>query len=81
MLRTAAEAYKVMQLNRQNLPALAAFDLITRANAAALGLDGEIGALSRAPMRTSSPSTLAPRPPSRIAWKCRAASRTSCSSS
>jgi guanine deaminase len=45
MLRTAAEAYKVMQLQSQNLPALAAFDLITRANAAALGLDGEIGTL------------------------------------
>jgi len=45
MLRTAAEAYKVMQLQSQNLPALAAFDLITRANATALGLDGEIGTL------------------------------------
>jgi guanine deaminase len=45
MLRTAAEAYKVMQLQGQNLPALVAFDLITRANAAALGLDGEIGAI------------------------------------
>jgi guanine deaminase len=47
MLRTAAEAYKVMQLQGQNLPALAAFDLMTRANAAALGLDGEIGVLAR----------------------------------
>jgi guanine deaminase len=45
MLRTAAEAYKVMQLQDQNLPALAAFDLMTRRNAAALGLDGEIGAI------------------------------------
>lgn len=45
MLRTAAEAYKVMQLQGQNLPALAAFDLITRGNAAALGLDGEIGTI------------------------------------
>jgi guanine deaminase len=43
MLRTAAEAYKVMQVQGQNLPALAAFDLITRGNAAALGLAGEIG--------------------------------------
>jgi guanine deaminase len=34
-----------MQLQGQNLPALAAFDLITRANAAALGLDDEIGVL------------------------------------
>jgi guanine deaminase len=33
MLRTAAEAYKVMQLQGQNLPALAAFDLMTRGNA------------------------------------------------
>jgi guanine deaminase len=46
MLRTAAEAYKVMQLNGQNLPALAAFDLLTRGNAAALGLEGEIGGLA-----------------------------------
>jgi guanine deaminase len=46
MLRTAAEAYKVMQLQGQNLPALAAFDLITRGNAAALGLDGQIGAIA-----------------------------------
>ena len=46
MLRTAAEAYKVMQLQGQNLPALAAFDLMTRANAAALGLDGEIGTIA-----------------------------------
>jgi guanine deaminase len=46
MLRTAAEAYKVMQLQGQNLPALAAFDLMTRANAAALGLDNEIGAIA-----------------------------------
>jgi guanine deaminase len=45
MLRTAAEAYKVMQLQGQNLPALAAFDLMTRGNAAALGLEGEIGVL------------------------------------
>ncbi|MGH7074908.1 MAG: guanine deaminase [Stellaceae bacterium] len=46
MLATAAEAYKVMQLQGQNLPALAAFDLLTRGNAAALGLTGEIGTLS-----------------------------------
>jgi guanine deaminase len=46
MLRTAAEAYKVMQLQGQNLPALAAFDLLTRGNAAALGLDAEIGTLA-----------------------------------
>jgi guanine deaminase len=46
MLRTAAEAYKVMQLRGQNLPALSAFDLMTRGNAAALGLDGEIGTIA-----------------------------------
>jgi guanine deaminase len=46
MLRTAAEAYKVMQLQGQNLPALAAFDLMTRRNAAALGLEDEIGTLA-----------------------------------
>jgi guanine deaminase len=45
MLQTAAEAYKVLQLQGQNLPALAAFDLMTRGNAAALGLDAEIGSL------------------------------------
>ena len=46
MLRTAAEAYKVMQLRGQNLPALAAFDLMTRGNAAALGMEGEIGSIA-----------------------------------
>jgi guanine deaminase len=46
MLRTAAEAYKVMQLRGQNLPALAAFDLMTRGNAAALGIENEIGAIT-----------------------------------
>jgi len=45
MLRTAAEAYKVMQLQGQNLPALAAFDHVTRGNAAALGLEDEIGTI------------------------------------
>ena len=46
MLRTAAEAYKVMQLRGQNLPALAAFDLMTRGNSAALGLETEIGTIA-----------------------------------
>ncbi|MGQ9365052.1 guanine deaminase [Azospirillum sp. ST 5-10] len=45
MLRTAAEAYKVLQMRGQNLPALAAFDRMTRGNAAALGLEDEIGRL------------------------------------
>jgi guanine deaminase len=45
MLRTAAEAYKVLQLNNQNLPALQAFHLMTRGNAEALGLTERIGTL------------------------------------
>jgi guanine deaminase len=43
MLRTASEAYKVLQLQGQNLPALTAFHAITRGNALALGLEDEIG--------------------------------------
>ncbi|MFI4994468.1 MAG: guanine deaminase [Hyphomicrobiales bacterium] len=43
MLQTAAEAYKVLQLQGQNLPALAAFHAMTRGNAMALGLAGHIG--------------------------------------
>jgi guanine deaminase len=46
MLRTGAEAYKVMQLQGQTLPALVAFDLMTRGNAVALGLENEIGAIA-----------------------------------
>lgn len=45
MLRTAAEAYKVLQLNGQNLPALQAFHLMTRGNAEALGLVDRVGTL------------------------------------
>ena len=45
MLRTAAEGYKVLQLNNQNLPALQAFHLMTRGNAEALGLTERIGTL------------------------------------
>ncbi|PWC34105.1 guanine deaminase [Azospirillum sp. TSO35-2] len=45
MLRTAAEAYKVLQLQGQNLPALAAFHWMTRGNAEALGMADEIGSL------------------------------------
>jgi guanine deaminase len=45
MLRTAAEAYKVLQLRRQNLPALDAFYLMTLGNARALSLEERIGAL------------------------------------
>jgi guanine deaminase len=43
MLRTAAEAYKVLQLQGQNLPALEAFYMMTLGNARALGLETEIG--------------------------------------
>ena len=46
MLRTAAEAYKILQLRRQNLPALDAFYLMTLGNARALSLEDRIGALA-----------------------------------
>ena len=46
MLPTAAEAYKIMQLQDQKLPALLAFHMITRGNALALGLEGEIGTIA-----------------------------------
>ena len=42
MLPTAADAYKIMQLQGQKLPALVAFHMITRGNALALGLENEI---------------------------------------
>jgi guanine deaminase len=45
MLRTAAEAYKVVQLRGQCWSVLEAFYAITLGNARALGLDGEIGSL------------------------------------
>ena len=43
MLRTAAEAYKVLQLQGQNLSPLDAFYLMTLGNARALGLETMIG--------------------------------------
>lgn len=46
MLRTAAEAYKVLQLQGQAWPALEAFHMITRGNAETLGLGGRIGSLA-----------------------------------
>ena len=46
MLRTAAEAYKVMQLQRQPFSALSAFDMMTRGNARLLGLADKIGRLA-----------------------------------
>ena len=45
MLRTAAEAYKVLQLNRQSWPASEAFYQMTLGNARALGLDDRIGSI------------------------------------
>jgi guanine deaminase len=45
MLRTAAEAYKVLQLQGQNLPAIDAFRMMTRGNAEALGLERRIGSI------------------------------------
>lgn len=45
MLRTMDEAYKVCQLQNQNLPPLYAFYLMTLGNAKALGLEWKIGTL------------------------------------
>ena len=45
MLSTLAEAYKVLQLQHQNLPALQGFYMITLGNARGLGLEGRIGRL------------------------------------
>lgn len=46
MLRTAAEAYKILQLQHQSWTAWAAFHAITLGNAAILGLDQTIGQLA-----------------------------------
>lgn len=45
MLQTAAEAYKVLQLKEQNFPAIMAFYMMTRGNAEAVSMSGEIGGL------------------------------------
>jgi guanine deaminase len=45
MLQTAQDAYKVLQLRGQKLPAPEAFYMMTRGNAQALGLEAEIGSL------------------------------------
>jgi guanine deaminase len=45
MLHTAAEGYKVLQLNRQSWPALEAFYRMTLGNARALSLDDRIGSV------------------------------------
>jgi guanine deaminase len=46
MLRTAAEAYKVLQLRGQNLAPLDAFYMMTLGNARALGHEAEIGSFA-----------------------------------
>ena len=46
MLHTAAEGYKVLQLNRQSWPALHAFYRMTLGNARALSLDDRIGSVA-----------------------------------
>ncbi|HEY5597336.1 MAG TPA: guanine deaminase [Kiloniellales bacterium] len=46
MLRTAAEAYKVLQLQGQSLPAREAFYMLTLGNARALNLQDRIGTLA-----------------------------------
>ena len=45
MLRTAAEGYKVLQLNGQSWPAAAAFYQMTLGNARALSLEQAIGSI------------------------------------
>jgi guanine deaminase len=47
MLRTAAEGYKVLQLNGQSWPALEAFYRMTLGAARALSLDDRIGSIER----------------------------------
>ena len=47
MLRTMAAAYKVLQLNGQNLPAARALFLATLGNAIALGIDQHVGNFER----------------------------------
>jgi guanine deaminase len=79
MLRTAAEAYKVMQLKGQTLPALAAFDLMTRGNAAALASTARSAPSCQARSPTWWCSMPASRPPWRTAWKSRAAWKMNCS--
>ena len=46
MLRTTAEAYKILQLRKQSWPALSASHMMTRGNATALGLADKIGSIA-----------------------------------
>ena len=62
MLETAAEAYKVLQLQHQSWPALDAFHMMTRGNAAALGLAREIGTLEPGSIADLAILDLAPTP-------------------
>ncbi len=62
MLQTAAEAYKVLQLQGQSWPALDAFHMMTLGNARALGLAHEIGTLEPGTMADLAVLDLAPTP-------------------
>ncbi len=62
MLQTAAEAYKILQLQHQSWPALDAFHAMTRGNARALGLDHEIGTLEPGSHADLAVLDLAPTP-------------------
>ena len=70
MLRTAAEGYKVLQLNGQSWPALEAFYRMTLGNARALSLDDR-DRLDRSPARKPTSSRLihARRRRSRTGWR------------
>jgi guanine deaminase len=62
MLQTAAEAYKVLQLQNQSWPALDAFHTMTRGNALALGIAHEIGTLEPGSHADITVLDLAPTP-------------------
>ena len=82
MLRTAAEAYKVLQLQGQNLPPLDAFYMMTLGNARASASRPRSARSPSAAKRTSWCSIRAPRRPWRTAWRPSATtSRRPCSSS
>ena len=79
MLRTAAEGYKVLQLNRQSWPANDVFYRMTLGNARALSLDGRIGSIEEGRRPISSCSVRARRAPWRTGWNRRTAISTSSS--
>ena len=80
MLRTAAEGYKVLQLNGQSWPALEAFYCITLGNARALSLDDRIGSIEPARRPISLRSIPERRRRLRTGWRRRAAISRSSSS-